>query len=108
MTPRVRAAERLRSISGPILAWSEILPGSGVLVAAPNYNHGSGEGRIMKVEVGGFFGLLILIADIWALVNVLGSRSTGSKVLWTVLIILLPLVGFIIWLVAGPRAPRTA
>jgi hypothetical protein len=63
----------------------------------------------MKVEVGGFFGLLILIADIWAIVNVLGSRSsTGSKVLWTVLIILLPLVGFIIWLVAGPRAPRTA
>ena len=29
----------------------------------------------MKVEVGGFFGLLLLIADIWALVNVIGSRS---------------------------------
>jgi hypothetical protein len=63
----------------------------------------------MKVEVGGFFGLLILIADIWALVNVIGSRSsTGGKVLWTILILLLPLVGFLIWLVAGPRAPRSA
>ena len=58
----------------------------------------------MNIEVGGFFGLLILIADVWAIVNVFGSRSsTGGKVLWTVLILLLPLVGFLIWLVAGPR-----
>ena len=28
-------------------------------------------GRRMKVEVGGFFGLLILIADMWAIVNVI-------------------------------------
>ena len=63
----------------------------------------------MRIEVGGFFGLLILIADIWAIVNVLGSSSsTGGKVLWTVLILLLPLLGFIAWLVAGPRAPKTA
>ena len=63
----------------------------------------------MKIEVGGFFGLLILIADIWAIVNVLGSRSsTGAKILWAILIILLPLLGFVVWLVAGPRAPKTA
>jgi hypothetical protein len=63
----------------------------------------------MRIEVGGFFGLLILIADVWAIVNVIGSRSsTGGKVLWTVLILLLPLVGFLIWLFAGPRASKTA
>lgn len=63
----------------------------------------------MKIEVGGFFGLLLLIADVWAIVNVIGSRSsTGAKVLWTVLILLLPLVGFLIWLVAGPRTRRNA
>jgi hypothetical protein len=63
----------------------------------------------MKIEVGGLFGLLVLIADVWAIVNVFGSRaSTGAKVLWTVLILLLPLVGFIIWLVAGPRASKAA
>jgi hypothetical protein len=61
----------------------------------------------MNIEVGGFFGLLILIADVWAIVNVIGSRSsTGGKVLWTVLILLLPLVGFLIWLVAGPRTAK--
>jgi hypothetical protein len=63
----------------------------------------------MKVAVGSLFGLLILLADVWALVHVLGSgSSTGAKVLWTMLNLLLPLVGFIIWPVTGPRAPRTA
>jgi hypothetical protein len=63
----------------------------------------------MNIEVGGFFGLLVLIADVWAIVNVIGSRSsTGAKVLWTVLILLLPLVGLLIWLVAGPRSSKSA
>jgi hypothetical protein len=39
--------------------------GSGVRAARPNYNQGAGEMRSMKVEVGGLFGLLILIADVW-------------------------------------------
>jgi hypothetical protein len=63
----------------------------------------------MKVAVGSLFGLLILLAGVWALVHVLGSgSSTGAKVLWTMLNLLLPLVGFIIWPVTGPRAPKTA
>ena len=63
----------------------------------------------MRVEVGGFLGLLVLIADIWAIVHVFGSRSsTGAKVLWTVLILIFPVVGFLIWLVFGPRSARSA
>lgn len=59
----------------------------------------------MTMEVGGFFGLILLGLDIWAIISTVGSNtSTGKKVLWTLLIMLLPLVGFIIWLVAGPRA----
>ena len=58
----------------------------------------------MGIEVGGIFGLLILIADIWAIVNVVQSgASTGSKVLWIVVIVLLPIVGLILWLLLGPR-----
>lgn len=61
----------------------------------------------MNFEYSGLFGLLVLIADVWAIVNVVGSSSTnGKKVVWTVLILLLPIVGFIIWLVAGPRSRR--
>lgn len=59
---------------------------------------------VMNIQVGGFFGLLLLIADVWAIVSTVQSNaSTGSKVLWIVLILLLPLVGLIIWFFAGPR-----
>jgi Phospholipase_D-nuclease N-terminal len=61
----------------------------------------------MDIQVGGFFGLLVLIADVWAIVNVFGSPSSnGAKVAWTILILLLPILGFIIWLIAGPRSSK--
>ncbi|MCW8842264.1 MAG: PLD nuclease N-terminal domain-containing protein, partial [Rhodobacteraceae bacterium] len=50
-------------------------------------------------------GLVILILDIWAIISILGSTATtGRKVLWTLLVLILPLIGFIIWLITGPRA----
>ncbi len=58
----------------------------------------------MGIEVGGIFGFLLLIVDIWAIINVVQSAaSTGAKVFWVVLILLLPLLGLIIWLLFGPR-----
>lgn len=63
----------------------------------------------MRIEVGGLLGLIVLIADVWAIVHVLGSRhSVGAKVLWTVLILIFPALGFLIWLLAGPRTARGA
>ena len=57
------------------------------------------------LEIGGIIGLIILIADIWAIVNVLGSGAgTGAKVIWIIVILLLPLIGLIFWLLAGPRS----
>lgn len=57
----------------------------------------------MGVEVGGFFGLILLILDVWAIVKVAqSSAGTGSKVLWIVLILLLPVLGLILWLLLGP------
>ncbi len=61
----------------------------------------------MGIEIGGVFGLLILIADVWAIVNIAqSSASTGKKVLWIVLVLLLPVVGLILWLLLGPRTGR--
>lgn len=55
-------------------------------------------------NVNSLWGLIVLIADIWAIVNVIQSNATtGKKVLWIVLIVLLPVLGFIIWLIAGPK-----
>jgi uncharacterized membrane protein len=65
--------------------------------------------RFNMFELSGFSGLIILILDLWAIISVIGSNaSTGRKVLWTLLILFLPILGFIIWLIAGPRsAART-
>lgn len=60
------------------------------------------------LEIGGLGGLIVLVLDIWALVSIVGSdAATGAKVLWCLLVILLPILGFIIWLIAGPRARVT-
>ena len=56
---------------------------------------------------GGIFSLIVLIADVWAIVNIFQSGAdTGRKVLWTVLVILLPVLGFILWYFLGPKTGR--
>jgi len=55
----------------------------------------------------GLFGLLILIGDVWAIVNIAqSSASTGRKALWIVLVLLLPFLGLLLWLLLGPRTGR--
>jgi hypothetical protein len=50
-------------------------------------------------------GILVLILDIWAIASVFSSSvSTGAKVLWILLVLILPVLGFIIWFFAGPRS----
>ena len=59
----------------------------------------------MGFEVGGVLGLLILIADVWAIIRIAQSGATaGYKALWIVLVLVLPVLGLIIWLLLGPRA----
>lgn len=49
-------------------------------------------------------GLVIFALDIWAIINVLkSSAETGIKILWVLLILFLPVLGLIIWALAGPR-----
>jgi hypothetical protein len=59
----------------------------------------------MGSSFGGLLGLIILALDIWAILNVLKSSiDTPMKIVWTLLIVLLPVLGLIIWAVAGPRS----
>jgi hypothetical protein len=58
----------------------------------------------MDLHVGGIIGVLVLIADVWAILSIAqSSASPGHKVLWIVLVLLLPVVGLIIWFLLGPR-----
>ena len=59
------------------------------------------------MQYPGLWGLLVLIADVWAIVNIVQSAAdTGRKVLWVVLVIVLPVVGFVLWWFLGPRTGR--
>ena len=58
-------------------------------------------------NMNGLWGLLVLAADVWAIINILqSSASTGNKALWTVLVIVLPVLGFVIWYFAGPKTGK--
>jgi hypothetical protein len=57
------------------------------------------------MEVSGIIGLLILIADVYAILQIFQSgASNGKKALWIVLVLLLPLLGLILWFLFGPKA----
>ncbi len=59
------------------------------------------------MQYPGLWGLLVLIADVWAIVSVVQSGAeTGKKVLWVVLVVVLPVLGFVLWWFLGPRAGR--
>lgn len=61
----------------------------------------------MGIEVVGIGSFLLLVAMLWAIISTIGSNaSTGSKVIWCLFILFLPLLGFIIWLFFGPRAKK--
>ena len=52
----------------------------------------------------GIIGLIILIADIYALYQIVtSSASTGAKIVWSLIILILPVLGLIAWLIFGPR-----
>jgi hypothetical protein len=48
--------------------------------------------------------LVIFVADIIAIMDCLkSSKETGNKVLWIILILLLPLVGMILYFLVGKK-----
>lgn len=61
----------------------------------------------MRIEVVGVGGFILLVLTLWAIVSIVGSEAgTGSKVIWILVLLFLPLLGFIAWLLFGPRAAR--
>jgi len=55
------------------------------------------------MEITGIGGLIILIADIYAIVMILQSSAPRfQKLVWALVVFLLPLIGLVIWYVAGP------
>lgn len=53
-----------------------------------------------------FWALLHVVLWVYAVIQILDSdASTGRKILWIVVVALLPVLGLIIWFFAGPGSP---
>jgi hypothetical protein len=62
---------------------------------------------IMYTGLNGLWGLLVLAGDVWAVINIFqSSASNEQKVIWTLAVVLLPLLGLILWYFLGPRDGR--
>ena len=54
--------------------------------------------------IHGLWGLLVLAADVWAVLNIAqSSASNEKKTLWIVLVVALPVFGVILWFFLGPK-----
>jgi hypothetical protein len=89
-----RLNSRLFAI-GTVIASSALLVGCG------------GEtlfGKMSRFSTNGLCAGIIVILDVIALVEVYGSnRSTGDKILWTLLIIFAPVIGCLIYYFFGRK-----
>jgi hypothetical protein len=54
--------------------------------------------------MGGILGIVILVLDVLAILNLFKSaKPTGEKILWTVLILILPVIGLILYYLLGRK-----
>jgi hypothetical protein len=63
---------------------------------------------MMNFGYNGLWGVLILAGDIWAIINIFqSSASNEKKLIWTLVVLLLPVLGLILWFFLGPRDGKT-
>ncbi|NNE57256.1 MAG: PLDc_N domain-containing protein [Hellea sp.] len=52
----------------------------------------------------GILGIIHLVLAIWAILSILKSAASGTeKVLWTLFVLLFPVIGLIVWFLIGPK-----
>lgn len=55
------------------------------------------------MNITGIGSLIILILDVFAILMIMQSASKSiEKLIWVLLVLFLPLIGFIVWYLAGP------
>ncbi|KRV64815.1 PLDc N-terminal domain-containing protein [Pseudomonas citronellolis] len=58
----------------------------------------------MGSTFNGLTGLIIFALDVWAIISVLkSSADVPIKIIWVLVILILPLLGLVIWAIAGPK-----
>ena len=60
-----------------------------------------------NIGYSGLLGLLVLIGDVWAIINIFQSSvSNEKKLIWIVAVVLLPVLGLLLWFFLGPRGSK--
>ncbi|UXU75768.1 MULTISPECIES: PLD nuclease N-terminal domain-containing protein [unclassified Paracoccus (in: a-proteobacteria)] len=50
-------------------------------------------------------GIIIFLLDVWAIASIINTNErTTTKLIWILLVAILPVLGLIIWWFAGPKA----
>lgn len=58
----------------------------------------------METEALGLAALLVIAIDVWAIVSIAGAIVPFRiKLMWASVVLLVPVGGFIAWMVAGPH-----
>ena len=72
-------------------------------------DHKHKEPEIMQFGYNGLIGVLVLVGDIWAILNILQSSvSNEKKLIWIIAVVLLPVLGLLLWYFLGPRNGRSS
>jgi len=54
--------------------------------------------------MSGIFGLIVLVLDILAIIQIVqGKGDTEKKILWCAIILLLPVIGLVFWYLVGRK-----
>lgn len=54
---------------------------------------------------GGLVALIVFALDVWVIAAIINSNETGGKkIIWVIVVAVLPVVGLIAWWLVGPKA----
>jgi Phospholipase_D-nuclease N-terminal len=64
-----------------------------------------GEGIPTQWGMGAIFSLLLAL---WAIFHIVQNERTGpfGKAVWSVLVLFVPFIGFVVWLLFGPKSAK--
>jgi Phospholipase_D-nuclease N-terminal len=66
------------------------------------FDHGNSELTPEQSMFTGILGILVLILDIIAIIDILGGRgSAGHKLVWFLVVLFLPVVGMLLYFLIG-------
>ena len=72
-------------------------------------DHKHKEPEMMQFGYNGLIGVLVLIGDIWAILNIFQSSvSNEKKLIWILAVLFLPVLGLLLWFFLGPRNGRSS